>query len=186
MDFSKLTQEDLLRLNTIDNLKKSFYNCVGVVSYNNGENGTSIGTGTLVIKHFDAENAKIYLITNKHVIPKFTDAQHITFKIHAPWKEDIPFYEIDVSIYDKNQNLKDHVQFHNGGEDIAVIDFTAPFVYSDIKKLEKDLIKFEMLANEDRITERNLTIGDDVYFIGYPSFFFDDRNATPLVRKGTI
>src|SRR3546814_18749269 len=43
---------------------------------------------------------------------------------------------------------------------------------------------FDMLATKTIIEEQNLSIGDPVYFIGYPSFFYNSRNASPLLRSG--
>ncbi|WP_276734501.1 hypothetical protein [Chryseobacterium carnipullorum] len=188
MDLSKLTPEELVKVNNIDNWKQSLFNCVGVISFVD-KFGISIpsGTGTILIKNLDNNLSKIFLITNKHVLPTHLISTFITFTLHAPWSNTKTF-KITIPVYDRNGNINNLIKFNNQGEDIAVIDFTEAFVrnYGDIRNLEEHLPPIDILADENNLKKRNLTIGDEIFFIGYPSFFYNKKNSTPLLRSGVI
>ncbi|PWN62226.1 hypothetical protein [Chryseobacterium oncorhynchi] len=188
MDLSKLTPEELIKINNVDNWKQSLFNCVGVISFVN-ESGISIpsGTGTILIKDYKENRCKIFLITNKHVLPTQLVSSTITFTLHAPWSTTKTF-KITIPIYDVHGNASNIIKFNPQGEDVAVIDFTEAFVnnYGDIRNLEEHLPPIDILATTDNLKQRNLTIGDEVFFIGYPSFFYNEKNSTPLLRSGVI
>lgn len=187
MDFSQMSSEDLRNANNTDKWKQALFNSVGFISYKNVNDSISSGTGTLIYKPYNDEGAKAYLITNKHVLPTPEASSAVTFSIHAPWLDGQgKFLNIDVPLYDDMGEPYNHVKFNSNGMDIAVIDFTEPFINLDLDKLIDDLPPFEIIATDEVLKERNLTIGDDVFYIGYPSFFFNSKNATPLLRKGTI
>src|SRR3546814_7230096 len=122
----------------------------------------------------------------KHVLPQANAEAEIKFKISEPWQPGSDkFIDVPIPIYD-NATLYSYIKINANCEDVAVIDFTSFFIRNKLDSIGDDIMPFAMLATKTIIEERNLSIGDPGYFIGYPSFFYNSRNASPLLRGGYI
>lgn len=140
-------------------------------------NALSVGTGFLLQRPVDKERAKIYLVSNKHVIHG-ADGVAFTF---TGIEENNPEAkkQTKVSISD----IKNKVIGHSNPEvDVAVVEITNIFnLYPDRFYFKR--IPYEILAD---FTEPELTVAENVFFIGYPDDRYDTTNNLPLVRQGMI
>jgi hypothetical protein len=162
---------------------------IGVISYSPKESPGSIkfGTGTLLYKKVADSNFVILLVTNKHVLPKVIENDSIHFKI----RNYSSFADIGIRIYKKNGVLDDLVKIDPKQEDVAVINIS-PIVNRMKLSATNDssdstrILPVDLLSNNDILKRIHASIGDEVYFMGFPGYFFDRRNISPILRQGII
>lgn len=145
----------------------------------NGQRGTytSKGTGFYFMFKIDSLSVPV-IVTNYHVV-KNADSGKLTFtelidkkpKYGRKITESIPNFE---NCWIKHPNV-----------DLAILPIN-PLI-DGIKRL-KNKIPFIIYYSEDLLPSKNLleevSAIEDVFMIGYPSGFWDEKNNLPIVRKG--
>jgi hypothetical protein len=147
---------------------------------------SSSGTGFLVFieKNTITHTGRMYLVTNKHVLPKSSESKTITVKVPFETEKDTTFIEFNVDIYNKDSTLNSFVKFHkNKNTDVAAIDITAIVLY---KNLRISSIPSQLLLRKSDYKKHKIGLGDEVFIIGYPSSIYDKRSVMPIVRQGII
>ena len=146
----------------------------------------SSGTGTLIIKPVGNDSARVFLITNKHVLPQFAQNQFAHFRIQYDFVKE-KYLETSIQLYDKNGEYGFNVKEDPDGNDLIIIDFTSYFFgHPDASQVLNYVVPFDLLAMTDTLQKREISVGQEIFFIGYPTLMFDKRNASPIVRTGTI
>ena len=142
----------------------------------NQNNQTSIGTGFLLQRPIGKDKYKIYLVSNKHVLCS-ASAISLTFTTH---NSGIPYIGNTVTIPIGNiiQNVVCHPK---PAVDVAVLECTG--LFNIFPNLYFKALSYDMLAD---FSEPQLTVTQNVYFIGYPDNRYDKKNNLPLVRMGMI
>lgn len=137
----------------------------------------SIGTGFLLSRPVGDDIYKLYLVSNKHVLSTAQSIK-ITFTIKNNGNPEIGNI-IQLPII----NIQDKVVGHpNHKVDVAALECTGLFnMFQD--KLYCKYVSYDMLAD---FTEKELTVAENVYFVGYPDDRYDATNNLPLIRTGLI
>lgn len=137
----------------------------------------TIGTGFILSRPVDETQLKLYLVSNKHIILG-ADAIAFTFS-NGNNGQPIPGKSTRITI----SEIKDKIIGHlNPDIDIAVLEFTNLFnLYSG--KFFFKCIHYDMLSTFD---EPELSVAENVLFIGYPENRYDVVNNLPLIRQGLI
>lgn len=137
----------------------------------------SIGTGFLLLRPVGDDKFKLYLVSNKHVLCD-TDAIQIVFT------ENNNGYPRLGKIHRFNiTNVKPNVFAHpNHSVDVAALECTSIFAHFS-ESLFCKMISYEMLAD---FNEPELSVAENVIFIGFPDDRFDEVNNLPLIRTGLI
>jgi len=133
-----------------------------------------IGTAT---GFFYESNEKLYLITNKHVLNFSINNEDpkIHFKIHTDSTDFSKQHEVIISLKE-NEKLKWY--YLSNDIDVAAIPINKEI-------LEKGIIY--PLSSKNFPTENiHLSIGEELYAIGFPRGFTDKINLTPIVKSVTI
>ena len=47
-------------------------------------------------------------------------------------------------------------------------------------------LPYDLLSTPQRLKDENITVGDEVFLLGYPNAIFDPRNVSPILRTGVI
>lgn len=137
----------------------------------------SIGTGFILQRPISEDKYKLYLVSNKHVLVG-ADAIAISFT-----KANNGQPEIGNTIRIPIRNISSAIKEHPDKDvDIAIIECTGLFI-SFNQQLYFKYVSYDMLATFD---ETELTVAENVYFIGYPDNRYDAKNNLPLVRNGMI
>ena len=159
-------------------------NSVGYISHlNKNTPGMFVsGTGSLIIKNIDSTHGKVYLVTNRHVLPTRAESDSINFRIKSPQG----FVNVEIQIFDKLGNLSNGVKYDADGNDLAVIEITQQYLNHQMHYLDSLLIPYYLLFTKDSIIKYKTQVGDEILFIGFPSLFYDKRNYSPLIRTGII
>ncbi len=137
----------------------------------------SIGTGFLLQRPVDKDKCKIYLVTNKHVL-KDAEAIRVTFTKNRDESPDIG-NTLSIPISDSNKYIAMHP---NPKVDVAVLECTGLFNLF-LGQLYFKAVSYDMLAD---FTEPELSVAENVYFVGYPDNRYDKTNNLPLIRTGLI
>jgi len=168
----------------------SFAKSVGFITfiYKNNPTKQSSGTGTLILHFTSDTSAQALLVTNRHVLPaKPNENDSIHFRI----RNYDSFVDISIPVFQKNGSLSDNVKTSPDGEDVAVINVTHLIqsmgnILEIIRNGATDLLRDSQLATPDTLKRLNVSIGEDVLFVGYPSLFYDSRNISPILRQAII
>lgn len=137
----------------------------------------SMGTGFLLQRPVDKDKCKIYLVTNKHVL-KDAEAIRVTFTKNRDESPDIG-NTLSIPISDSKKYIAMHP---NPKVDVAVLECTGLFNLFP-GQLYFKAVSYDMLAD---FTEPELSVAENVYFVGYPDNRYDKTNNLPLIRTGLI
>lgn len=153
------------------------YTTLRIECKDNDGNLTGIGTGFLLSRPVSGDKYKLYLVSNKHILigtPKIL-VSFICKENGEPQHQRVHKVEI--------QGVDQAVKGHPDPEvDIAAIECTGMLV-NMIDRIYYKHIPYELLADFD---EPELSIAENVYFVGYPAGRFDTSNNLPLMRIGMI
>lgn len=139
----------------------------------------SIGTGFLINRKVSDDGYKVYLVSNRHVLLA-SDAFRITFNTY---KNDLSGPDIGNTYTQIITNANSNTFVHSDPEiDIAVIEITGIFNILP-NKLYFRAIDYNMLAT---FNESELSVAQNVLFIGYPDNRYDVKNNMPIIRNGLI
>lgn len=153
------------------------YTTLRIECFDMDDNLFSIGTGFLLQRPIGENKYKIYLISNKHVL---CEANSIAVSFSKMKDNNV---DIGNIIRFPINDIKDNIVSHpNENVDIALIECTGLFIkFSD--KLYCRIVSYNMLAT---FNEPELTVAENVYFVGYPDDRYDVKNNLPLMRTGSI
>ena len=172
------------------NVFQIFKENVGLLKYSYQDTlgtQTIIGTGTIICKSLNSrgDSALCFIVTNKHVLPDFNKSKNIEFSISSPDSSKNQFIKITIPIYQDNGKYDAHVSVSKD-EDLSIIEFSRAFERSGLNSKKHHFIGMDFLASKNDIKVRNIGIGDMVFFQGYPSFFYDESNISPVFRTGFL
>lgn len=137
----------------------------------------SIGTGFLLSQQVAKDAQKIHLVSNKHVL-EGADSIAITFTMAKDGEADVG-NAIRLPITNVAANVVGHP---DPDVDIAVLTCTGLFNLLP-NKLYFKAASYDMLAT---FNEPELSVAENVYFVGYPDNRYDITNNLPLIRTGLI
>lgn len=162
-------------MNTL--FEQLLYTTLRIECKDNDGNLTGIGTGFLLSRPVSGDKYKLYLVSNKHILigtPKIL-VSFICKENGEPQHQRVHKVEI--------QGVDQAVKGHPDPEvDIAAIECTGMLV-DMIDRIYYKHIPYDLLADFD---EPELSIAENVYFVGYPAGRFDTSNNLPLMRIGMI
>ena len=149
-------------MNTV--FEQLLYTTIRIECKNNEGNITSIGTGFLLSRPVGENNYKLYLVSNKHVLMGTPNiAISFTYKENGKPKHG---RKQEFNIQGVDQVVKGHP---NPDVDIAVMDCTEIFIAME-DKLYYKYVDYSMLAE---FNEPELSVAENVYFVGYPDGRYD-------------
>lgn len=153
------------------------YTTLRIECLDENNNSFSIGTGFLLNRPIGNNAYKIYLVSNKHVL---CGAESIAVSFTKS-KNDTP--DMGNILRFPISNIKENIVPHpNPNIDIAILECTGLFIMLP-NQLYFKAVSYDMLAT---FTEPELTVAENVYFIGYPDNIYDKKNNLPLIRMGLI
>ena len=153
------------------------FNTLRIERFDIQGNLQSIGTGFLLSCQVSEAAYKIYLISNKHVLAGAASIA-ITFTKAKNGNADVG-NAIRLPIINVASNVVEHP---DPDVDIAVLSCTNLFnLLPD--QLYFKAVSYDMLAT---FTEPELSVAENVYFVGYPNNRYDITNNLPLIRTGLI
>lgn len=164
-------------------------NCVGFIQFDRTDSGKITkfsGTGSLIFKRLDGKDdfGYYFIVTNKHVLPSFQESLTLDFYFTSADTSKAQYNKITVPIYNKDRSYDSHVKVSNT-EDVAIIEISSVLFKNKVYAIES-AIPIENFATKSIIKNKIFNIGDVVFFIGYPNFFYNRKNFSPILRTGYI
>lgn len=153
------------------------YTTLRIECFDNHNSLFSMGTGFLLQRPVGENQVKIYLVSNKHVL-SVAESIRITFTANNNGQPDTG-KTLSFPISNIKQNVVSHP---NSRVDIAILECTGLFILVPDKLFFK-AVSYDMLAD---FSEPELSIAENVYFVGYPDNRYDMVNNLPLIRTGLI
>lgn len=148
------------------------------------------GTGFLIAKEFSEGKLHVFLVTNKHVLPReiecncpdinYEKSVSIRVNIQKEGKLEVKF--VDVPVLGRSGKYLPSVRLHTTA-DVAVVNITKSIIQHGIKQA---WIPDLLLATKDIFEKQEIGIGDEVFLLGYPQSMYDPRNVSPVLRAGVI
>jgi hypothetical protein len=145
------------------------------------------GTGFLVIRKINERQAKVFLVTNKHVIhvdPQGRkEALFLTLYLNIRGEDGrISGAPFRTPLVEDGQPLwREHP---NPDVDVFAVDVTD--LVNRNSRIENEGVDYSLFGFPDVLKRENITEGDEVFIIGYPLGLFHTRINSPLVRQGII
>ncbi|MDM1784246.1 S1 family peptidase [Acinetobacter bereziniae] len=149
------------------------------------DGNNSIGTGFFYFHDFGNGLAKVFLITNRHVVEP---SQSGSIVFHSS-KNAYPHKELDLSkrvtVTLNAAQWQQWWKFHPDSDvDIAVLDFTE--IEHKLTQRSQD-IYYKGLNNKQLIKEDDypdIQSIQQVFYVGYPQGLIDNHNLLPIARSG--
>jgi hypothetical protein len=147
------------------------------------------GTGFLVARNISATEAKVFLVTNKHVLnsePKLrAEAEHIQVFFNY-WDENgrIAGRGVHINLSYTNGDGRIWEEHPDSDVDVLVLDLTA--LYLNVPNSIKKVARYNVFADADKLNEFDIDIGDHIYTLGYPKGLGHGVNYLPIARGGII
>lgn len=165
---------------------KYISNATGYISYyDKTKKALRTGTGTLVVKPTSNGLNKIFIVTCKHVLPKPEQASFINFQIKNPQSVS-GSTTMRINVWDSPTLPSVGVIWDTTGIDIAAINISDSIIKFGITGVIDYSIPSFLLATDDTLIDKQIQIGTEVMFIGFPNYYFDQRNISPILRTAVI
>ena len=148
----------------------------------------STGTGFLVSRKVDDKGLRIFLVTNKHVLNadpalRASAAQvNLDFNIKTEGGN-LEGRSVGVLLVntDGSRSWREHP---NADTDVLAIEVT--IMFNVIPNIERRWADYSDFVDKAKLEEFDITIGDDVMVVGYPSGLTQGKTNFPIVRAGII
>ncbi len=165
-------------------MNEAFLHSTVLVSFESGPNRTSVGSGFFIFRPVDADKGHILLVTNRHVLPPEGQARSAQIRVAVKSGDRTTVRLIEIPIVGKDGKYLANVKTHpKPGFDVAVVNVTEAVVKEQIQGA---WIPLDLFATQEKLKNENITVGDEIFLLGYPDAIFDPRNVFPVLRTGVI
>ena len=165
-------------------LDKYFLNSTALISFYVSPGKIRSGSAFLVFKEITEGRGHTFLVTNKHLLPTEGCSKSISIRVNVRTDDGIEISEISVPVVGENRKYLPSVRLHPKDDfDIAAINITK---HVNEQGIEAKWIPLSLFVTKSKLNEENITVGDEIFLLGYPDAIYDPRNVSPIVRQGII
>ena len=165
-------------------MNEAFLRSTVLVTFETGPNRMSVGSGFFVFRPIGGDKGHVLLVTNKHVLPAEGSPKSIRIRVTVKSTDKLEVRFVEIPVVGVNGKYLPNVKVHpSSGFDIAVVDVTEPIVKQQI---QGTWLPMELFATPERLRNENITVGDEIFLLGYPDAIYDPRNVSPVLRTGVI
>ena len=151
------------------------------------------GTGFLLFGEVGISKAKVYLVTNRHLLPPEGQAKDIQLRLVVRENDGAAkIEEISVPIVGSDGKYLPSVRLHRDPTtDVAAVNIATAAFGSKFQSLIEAIktgkyLNSSMLLPTQKMNAEGVGVGSQVYILGYPAAIFDPRNVSPVLRVGVI
>ena len=146
----------------------------------------SRGTGFFVGRRTGPDQWKIILVTNKHVLHADPAArasiQNVNLHLNVANNGELAKFTLDYRIRSGTQSAV--IEHPDPNIDVLAIDGGS--VFQSVPNLANIFVAEDMFATAAKRRELDITAGEDVIVVGYPSAIRQGKTNAPLIRQGLI
>ena len=165
-------------------LDEMLLNCTVLIKFKPSDTTVSRGTGFLVTEMDEDDKAHLFLVTNRHLLPKQGEKKSLTIRARTRRASKAEISWIDIPIVGKDGKYLPTVAFHPGGTyDVAAVEITRQF---SVYRMNSVVLTLASFATRDTLKAKSISIGAEIFIVGYPHGIYDPRNVYPLLRQGVI
>lgn len=165
--------------------KQTLFSTIRVIA----QDGASVGTAFLVLRKQDEKSSQIFLVTNKHVIAKADEVGKIIGDYDKgqiafmKQKDGSPLFGDSFTFTVSPDFTKMFFQHPDKDVDLAICNISN--IYNKITQELKQEIYIKAIPL-DLIPADDVSFDaiEDILFVGYPNGMRDEKNHTPIIRKG--
>ncbi len=151
------------------------------------------GTGFLLFQGLGLTKGQVFLVTNKHVLPREGRPQSIKLRVvtHDAAGE-AKVGTVVIPVVGSDGKYLPSVRLHPDPEtDVAAINVALTAFGERFQVLTDALetgrcLDSSMLVSVGKGGAPKFGLGSSVYLIGFPASLFDSRNVSPILRTGVI
>ncbi len=174
-----------------------FLNSTVLVKYQVDATHESRGTGFLIWAPVGSSpneaSYKVFLVTNKHVLPPEHGATNITMRVAVRLEGlNTEVKDVTIRILGVDGKYLKKVGLHPDPTiDVAVVQVTSDLtrehadIISRVNETRKAVTTDLLVARAD-LKEVGIGIGTQIYLLGYPNGIYDPHNVSPILRIGII
>jgi hypothetical protein len=146
----------------------------------------STGTGFLVGKPVGDDQWKVFLVTNKHVLHNEPSvrASMVSVRLHVNVERGAGLAAEAVD-YPLRVTGESWVREHQDPS-VDVLAIAVSPLFKCVDGLANKFVSMDMFATSDRRAELDITAGEEIVTVGYPSGIRQGRTNFPLIRQGII
>ena len=155
--------------------------------------GVINGTGFLVFGEVGISKAKVYLVTNRHLLPPEGQPKDIQLRLVVRQSDGAArIDEISVPIVGSDGKYLPSIHLHpDPATDVAAVNISSAAFGSKFESLIAAImtgryLEKSMLLPKERMGAEGIGLGSQVYILGYPAAIVDPRNVSPVLRVGVI
>ncbi len=165
-------------------LNPAFLNSTVVISYKPDAFHISSGSGFLVFREIKDGQGQIFLVTNKHVLPKEGTKVSVTIRVLTRTGDKSEVKELGIPIVGDNGKYLSSVAEHlNKDVDVAAVNITEEVVRNNV---QGTWLPYSLFVTKEKLKAESIGVGDEIFLLGYPSTIYDPRNISPILRTGII
>ena len=165
-------------------LNEAFLRSTVLVTFEVAPNKQSFGTGFFVFRPIKGDEGHVLLITNKHVLPPEGTAKSIRIRVTVGPADKPSVHFVEVPVVGHNGKYLPNVKLHpKQGFDVAAVNVTDTIVKEGI---QATWLPLDLFSTPERLKSEAITVGDEIFLLGFPDAIFDARNVSPLLRTGVI
>lgn len=155
-----------------------------LITFETGPASNSVGTGFFLFRPVKGDDGHVLLITNKHVLPPPGAPKQIKIRVVVGTGDKAAVQLVEIPVVGADGKYLPSVRLHpNAGFDVAAVNVTETIVKRGI---QGSWLPLDLLSTPDRLKNEDITIGDEIFLLGYPNAIFDARNVSPILRTGVI
>jgi hypothetical protein len=165
-------------------MNEAFLNSTVLVSFSASPGKTSAGTGFMMMKETEPGKGHVFLVTNAHAIPPEGSMGNISIRVMTKSGETVAVKFLDIPVLGADGKYLHNVKRHPKKDfDVVAINITESVIKENIQAV---WIPYDLLATKDKLKAEKITVGDEIFLLGYPAAIFDPRNVHPILREGVI
>jgi hypothetical protein len=160
-------------------LNEAFLRSTALITF-----GKSAGTGFFLFRPVSGDQGHVLLVTNKHVLPLTGTPRNIQIRVTIGTGDKAAVRFVDIPVVGADGQYLPNIRLHpTPGFDVAALNVTEAIVKQGIQGA---WLPLDLLSTPERLKNENITVGDEIFLLGYPSAIFDARNVSPILRTGVI
>lgn len=152
--------------------------------------------GSAVYVHFDNQSASgfmvchayteklchVFLITNRHAIPPEGRRANIHVRVTKRNSATSEIKDMAVPVVGADGKYLSTIRV-NPRFDVVAIKIT-----QNLKDNSADccFVDTNLFATREVVAKEKLTLGDEIFLLGYPAGIYEEKNTSPILRQGVI
>ena len=155
-----------------------------LVTFELGPDKTSAGTGFFVFRPTDGDKGHVLLVTNRHVLPPEGQERSIRIRVTVKSGDKVDVRFIEIPVVGTDGKYLRSVRVHpTRAFDVAAVNVTDAIIK---QRIQGTWLPLNLFATPEKLKSENITVGDEIFLLGYPDAIYDARNVFPVLRTGVI